>query len=189
MSNMQYPEYAPVQENSSRPYRLTETVACSLQCSKDHKAECGGQPKTQADAALQDGTHHEPDVAKLLVGISPLISVDAIASAAEIQELLVKYPKLHAQLHAIYDASLESDHTEQYTSNHRRDDSSRSRGRGYHRPYAHNPNQHRTVEKGFDKALKNLQWRLEATDADAIGLNDFCETVTKMRATEQNNHT
>ena len=145
--------------------------------------------RIQADAALHNGTYQDPNMAKALVDPSEQSSIGVIASAAEMQELFVRYPKLQAQLYAIYDASLEHNHREQYPSNHRRDNSSRGRGQSCHRPCEYTPKQHWTPEKGIEKALKKFQWCLQVTDADAIGLEDFCKTVTKLRAAGQYNHT
>ena len=166
--------------------RPTEFPACSLQCAKDHKVDCEGQRKFQDDSAPKDSLHQEPGIPKPFNEQNEQTSHGSVASAAKIQDLFVKYPQLQSQLRAIYHA-FQGDHAENNISTRTRNDSSRSHAQSCHNPSNHGPNQHWTAEKGIANGLKSLQLYLETTDADSIGLHEFCKTVTKLRAAEQSN--
>ncbi|KAJ6080310.1 hypothetical protein N7467_010063 [Penicillium canescens] len=132
-----------------------ELMSCSLACTQSHKIYCalkapsneGSSNPPDADPSPQNGDENaEPTESKRPTNVA------AVATSAQIKELLEKYPQLRSQLQEIYQATLEEEWVEWHTTPIR----GRGRGRGRGGPTRRSRGSW-TTEKGFNRGLGKVR--------------------------------
>lgn len=155
---------------------------CSLQCSKQHKEQCGEQRKKEMGATANHGIPRALGTEEHSHRQTGKNSLDFIISAPEIQKLFIEYPQLRTQMRSIYEAFLQHRQPEQLPADHFENSTSGGHVRGDHKHHGHVHNRHSASERDTENAVKRLQWHIDTSRTDSAGLREFCKTVIKLRA-------
>lgn len=132
--------------------------SCSLACTQSHKIYCALKAPSNEESSNPPDARPLPQNGEINTeNAEPTESkrptnVAAVATSAEIKELLEKYPQLRSQLQEIYQATLEEEWVEWHTTPIR----GRGRGRGRGGPTRRSRGSW-TTEKGFNRGLGKVR--------------------------------
>jgi hypothetical protein len=133
----------------------------------------------QSNAAAKDDSSRASALEEPVGAHSEQRSIESVTNSPEIEKLFAKWPNLRTQLRSIYEASLQHHHTGENSKYHREENLSHVHGEGYDRGHDHMHGQRRNTGTGIENGLKKLRYYLEASHPDSIGLDEFCNNVTK----------
>ncbi|KAJ5142743.1 uncharacterized protein N7515_001530 [Penicillium bovifimosum] len=156
--------------------------SCSLACTQAHKIYCAPKapsneepsipPTTDADPSPEneqdDPENTGPTNTNHPTARPTAVSVEAVATSAEMKELLGRYPELRTQLQEMYQSTLEEEWVESYMAPTR--GRGRGRGRGGRGGLTARSRGPWTTEKGFNRGLGRVRkMRQDCEEGTATG--------------------
>ncbi|KAJ5308792.1 hypothetical protein PENANT_c013G05407 [Penicillium antarcticum] len=146
---------------SSEPskYRcpICELMSCSLACTQSHKIYCAPKAPSNEESSNPPEADQSQNGDIKTENAPPAeskrpMNVAAVATSAEIKQLLEKHPELRSQLQEMYQATLEEEWVEWHTT------PARGRGRGRGRGGSTRRSRGSwTSEKGFNRGLGKVR--------------------------------
>ncbi|KAF7719962.1 Zinc finger HIT-type domain-containing protein [Penicillium ucsense] len=138
-------------------------MSCSLACTQSHKIYCAPKPEATNNVPTTPSDTPAGDLMSgqtndVSAGDTPTVQVGGtnvatIASSAQVQALLSRYPELRSQLSEIFHATEEDEWQEWYTPSTR----GRPHGRGGRGGPSRRSRGAWTAEKGFNRGLGKVR--------------------------------